>query len=97
MKVSIHKSENKTKKYVMKFYENDGKYIKSTNFGASGYSDYTIHHDDDRKERYISRHSGEDWTDATKAGTLSRFILWNKKTITDSFKDYLKRFGLKKN
>lgn len=94
MKVSLHKSQNKTKKYVIKFYDNNGKYIKSTNFGATGYSDYTIHKDDDRKNRYIARHSNEDWSDPTKAGTLSRFILWNKKTLNDSFKDYLKRFGL---
>jgi hypothetical protein len=96
MKVSLNKSRNKTKKYVMKFYDNNGNYIKSTNFGANGYSDYTIHKDDNRKINYIARHGREGWTDPTKAGTLSRFILWNKKTLNDSFKDYLKRFRLKR-
>lgn len=95
MKVKLMKSNNKNKKYVMEFYNNNGEYIKSTHFGASGYSDYTKHKDDARKLRYINRHISEDWTDPTKAGTLSRYILWNKRTIKDSFKDYLKRFKLK--
>ena len=29
---------------------------KIISFGAKGYEDYTIHKDEERKERYISRH-----------------------------------------
>ena len=30
--------------------------VKTVSFGAHGMSDYTIHKDDVRKERYITRH-----------------------------------------
>ncbi len=29
---------------------------RKVSFGAKGYSDYTMHRDDDRKQRYINRH-----------------------------------------
>jgi hypothetical protein len=34
----------------------------------------------------------EDWTDPTRAGTLSRFVLWNKPTLRASIRSYRKRF-----
>ena len=30
--------------------------MKNVSFGAAGMSDYTLHKDPERKERYISRH-----------------------------------------
>ncbi len=86
---SIKKANNKKHKYVAEF--SDG---TKTFFGADGYSDYTKHKDPQRKERYIKRHSNEDWKDPKKAGTLSRFILWNKPTLTASIVDFKKRFKL---
>jgi hypothetical protein len=92
--ISLKNSGNKTKKYEM-IFDVDGK-VKKISFGAKNYSDYTIHHDNDRKQKYIARHEKkEDWTQPMKAGTLSRFILWNKKTIQESLDDYMKRFNLK--
>ncbi len=71
---------------------------KKVSFGAKGYSDYTIHKDDARKARYLKRHEkNENWTDPLTAGTLSRYILWNKKTVSESLKDYLKHFKIAKN
>ncbi len=32
---------------------------KTINFGAKGMSDYTIHKDPERKQRYIERHQKE--------------------------------------
>lgn len=88
------KSDRKGKKYKIVF-DIDGK-KNTVHFGAKGYEDYTIHKDDKRKERYIDRHKkNEDWKDPTKPGTLSRYILWNKKTLADSFKDYVNKFNLK--
>ena len=84
----LKKSPRKTKKYQL---VGSGVNI---HFGAKGYQDYTTHHDDQRKERYIKRHSNEDWT-KINAGSLSRYILWNKKTLTASVKDFEKRFGVK--
>jgi hypothetical protein len=67
----------------------------SVSFGAKGYSDYTIHGDLKRKENYIKRHQvNEDWGDLTKAGTWSRYLLWNKPTLRESIKDMEKKFNI---
>jgi len=93
--VKITESNRKDKKLKAVFKDKEGK-IKTIHFGAKGYEDYTIHKDDKRKERYISRHQkNEDWTKPDTAGSLSRFILWNKKTLKNSINDYVKRFKLK--
>ena len=82
---------------------NDGKhkyYIitdtgKKLFFGAYGYSDYTIHKDEKRKLRYISRHkNNENWgkSGINTAGFWCRWLLWNLPTIQDSYKDIKQRF-----
>ena len=53
-------------------------------FGASGMSDYTINKDDDRKQNYIIRHQKRENWNEINPGSLSRYILWNKKTINES-------------
>jgi len=66
---------------------------KTIPFGAKGMSDYTIHKDDARKERYILRHQkNEDWEDPMTAGFYSRWVLWNKKTLQSSIDDMNDRF-----
>ena len=90
--VSIKPSTAKGKKMTAVF-NIDGK-KKTVQFGASGYSDYTIHHDEERKKRYIARHRNENWKDPTKAGTLSRYILWEYKTKQKAIKMYKKRFEI---
>ena len=78
MEIVISPSKNKNKKFMA---EVDGK--KKIHFGDSRYEDYTIHKDDKRKENYINRHSGEDWSKSNiaSAGFMSRYILWEKPTI----------------
>jgi len=96
MKVIIKKSNIEGKKYTALFYDDNNKKIKTTHFGSSGMSDYTKHRDEDRKKRYLQRHRArEDWNDYKSAGSLSRYILWNKKTLKESIIDYKKRFNLK--
>ncbi len=81
------------KKYVATFSSN-GK-TRRVQFGARGYSDFTMHHDEARRERYMSRHrSRERWTDPTSPGALSRYVLWNKKSLRASIADYKRRFHL---
>lgn len=95
MYVDIKKSTNKEKKLMAIFYNNEKQKIKTTHFGASGYSDFTQHKDEERKQRYLERHKkNEDWDDYTSAGSLSRYILWNKPTLKASIEDYKKRFKL---
>lgn len=86
----LKESTRKGKKYSITLPDN-----KIVHFGAIGYEDYTMHHDDKRKDRYISRHKKEDWTDLSKAGTWSRYILWNKKTLNSSIDDMEARFDIK--
>lgn len=87
--IKITRANDKKHKYIAVF--SDG---TTTKFGAYGYSDFTKHKDPKRKERYIKRHSvNQDWTDKKKAGTLSRFILWNKPTLEESILDYKKKFN----
>ena len=67
--------------------------VKTTHFGATGYQDFTVHRDEERKRRYLARHAArENFNDVTTAGSLSRWILWNKPTLKDSVADYRRRF-----
>jgi hypothetical protein len=88
--VIIKPSTRKDKKYMAVFNNNN-----IVHFGAYGYEDYTIHKDDKRKENYIKRHQvNEDFNNPFSAGSLSRWILWNKKTLKESVKDYGTRFNI---
>lgn len=94
MKVEFSESDRKDKKMKAVFFDSDKK-IKTTHFGAKGMSDYTIHKDNERKKRYLNRHkNNENWNDYMSAGALSRYILWNMKTLQASIKDYKKKFNL---
>jgi hypothetical protein len=67
--------------------------MKTTHFGAAGMSDFTLHKDPERKQRYLARHmKNESWNDPVTAGSLSRWILWNKPSLSASIADYKKRF-----
>ena len=91
--ITLSKLHNNKYKYMASFLNIDTNKKLNVKFGASDYSDYTLNNDDKKKNAYIARHKvNEDWTDPIKRGTLSKFILWNKKNIIDSVTDYLKYF-----
>lgn len=95
MEVEIKKSTSLGKKWTAIFYDK-GKKVKTTHFGSKGMDDFTITKNKDQKERYLNRHKKrENWDSYMTAGSLSRWILWNKETIKSSISDYLKRFKLK--
>jgi len=86
--ISVKPSTRSDKKYMATF-ENPK---KITHFGAKGYTDYTKGADDETREDYIKRHAGDlDTNDPMRAGYLSMFLLWNKKSLKDSVRDYEKR------
>ncbi len=88
MQVEISPSNKSGKKY--KAIINNKKTI---HFGAQGASDFTLHKDEARKQRYIERHrKNEDWTDPKTAGFYAKHILWNKETIQASIKDTNRKF-----
>jgi hypothetical protein len=96
--IQLLKSKVDGKKYTAIFYNDETRSkIKTVHFGAAGMSDFTKHKDEERKQRYIARHSAnENWNDYMTAGSLSRWILWNKPSVSASYNDYIKKFGLKK-
>lgn len=95
MKLEITHSEQSGKKYKAVF--TDGTKHKTIHFGASGYEDYTQHGDKTRREKYLSRHKGnEDWSNPKSAGALSRWILWGDSTsFHTNLSNFKKKFNLK--
>jgi len=94
---SIEVSDKKGKKYDAKFRSKKSSDPEEVvvSFGAKGMSDYTKNKDDERKKLYLLRHEkNEDWNDPMTPGALSRWILWNKKTLKASIEDFKKRFNL---
>ena len=89
---TLRRSHKREKKWDAVFVK-DGR-TKIVPFGQRGYSDYTKHRDKTRRQRYIDRHSGmrENWKDPATPGALSRYVLWNKKTVRASLADFRKRF-----
>ena len=57
---------------------------RKVDFGAKGYSDYTLHKDKERMKRYIIRHQKrENWTKSgvATAGFWSRCVLWSEPNL----------------
>jgi len=104
--ISIIPSNRKDKKYKALF-ELDKERSVTTHFGASGYRDFTLMSDPKSKfyiknsgerekvrQAYLKRHAKEDWMKPLTAGSLSRFILWEKTTIPAAIKNYKRKFSL---
>ena len=90
--IKITKLKKGKKKYMIQFKK--GNKTITRKFGSKGMSDFTIHKDKKRRDRYIKRHKKDLRTnDPTRAGFLSMYILWNKKTFKASLLDYKKRLN----
>ena len=90
---SFKKLKGNSKKYEIVFEKNGKTYTRK--FGATGMSDFTIHKDKERRERYISRHKKDLRTkDPMKPGYLSMYILWNKPSLKASLADYKRRLNV---
>jgi hypothetical protein len=90
------KATNGKNKYTMIFYDHLRKKVKTVHFGAKGYESYPDHQDMQRKMSYISRHEArENWKDPMTSGALSKWILWNRTSLSASYKDFMNRFGFK--
>ena len=94
--VKISDSTNSKKKMMAIFFNDDNKKIKTTHFGQANADDFTKTGDEAQKQRYLNRHrKNENWSDYKTAGSLARWVLWNKTSLSSSIADYKKRFGLK--
>ena len=88
MNIIIKPSNKKEKKYMAII---DDK--KTIHFGAAVYSDMTQHKNEERKQRYIDRHSKrENWNDPKTAGFWSRWILWEKPTLKEAVSNVNRKF-----
>ena len=88
MEIIIKPSHIKNKKFDAVINNN-----KTIPFGQAGASDFTKHKNEERKNRYIDRHKkNENWNNPYTAGFYSRWITWNKPTLTESIKDTNRRF-----
>jgi len=93
MFIKLKKSPRKNKKFRVTFEDN-----KTVDFGASGYSDYTIHKNQERMHRYLARHKKrENWSKKgiKTAGFWSRWLLWSKPSLDNSKKLIEQKFNVK--
>lgn len=92
--ISIGASSRKGKKYMATLREDSGK-IHKVHFGAIGYQDFTTSKNETKKFAYLARHRvTEDWTNPLTPGFWSRWLLWNKATISASLFDIKQKFNL---
>jgi Tfp pilus assembly protein FimT len=85
-----YKSDRPDKKYFI--ITNDNKKIY---FGQASASDFTLHKDEARKQRYINRHKkNENWNNKDTAGFWSRWLLWEKPTIKESYDNIKKKINI---
>ena len=103
------KEENPVKKRGRKPTPKNGKpikikYGKVVYFGQTGYRDFTLMsanpdikegEPEHIKQIYLKRHGKEDWSDLSKAGCWSKWILWNLPTMEESARDMEDRFNIK--
>lgn len=93
--VKVEHSDTDTKKYRAIFFNSETGKEKTTQFGAKGMDDFTLTNDEEAKERYQQRHKKDlETNDPTRAGYLAWYLLWNKKSLAASIRDYKQRFGM---
>ena len=92
MNLYITKSTRKHKKYDL--LDSNKKYLLS--FGDNRYEEYTMHKNQTRQANYLSRHGKEDHSanNVISAAFMSRWLLWNKPSLTASIRDVNKRFNI---
>ena len=103
MEVIIKLSDRKDKRYMAVFYDKENK-VKTTHFGYAITDDngikkygstYIDHKNDELKSAYIARHKvNEDFTNYMSSGSLSRYILWEKKSLREAINNFKRRFRL---
>tara|TARA_R110002073_G_scaffold453_2_gene3767 strand:- start:692 stop:1021 length:330 start_codon:yes stop_codon:yes gene_type:complete len=105
--IKIVKSSKPTKKYDAHFKLDNGK-EKIVSFGSAKMRDFTLINDKnsefylpkvlDRnvvKDSYLRRHEKrENWDNPITAGALSRWVLWDRKTLASSIKAFKKKFKI---
>jgi hypothetical protein len=96
MRVNITNSNFENKKMKAVFYDFNNKKIRTVHFGLVLGNDFLRTKNEEEKKRHIERYEkyvkNEKMEDPMAGITLSRYILWNKPTKTESIKDYKMKF-----
>jgi hypothetical protein len=104
MEVIVKLSDRPDKRYVAVFYDKEKK-VKTTHFGYAVTDDkngikkygstYIDHKNDTLKDAYIARHQvNEDFNNYMSSGSLSRYILWEKKSLREAINNFKRKFKL---
>jgi hypothetical protein len=86
--ILISRSDKPDKKFMAKLVAQGSRQgSRTTHFGQRGASDFRVHRDEERKQRYLKRHApNQNWSKsgAMTAGFLSRHLLWNEESLEKS-------------
>ena len=96
LRVYMQPSSRSEKKYMVVF-ERNGR-PTTVHFGATGYSDFTLHKDEERRRRYDQRHRRrETWTKEGigTPGFWAKWILWSKPTLGSAVRHAEDKFNLR--
>lgn len=94
--ISLSRATSSKHKYTATIKDPQNR-LHHIHFGARGYDDFTTTNDEQRKKSYLARHGvTENWTSSgiLTAGFWSRWVLWNKKSVSASLQDLKKRFNI---
>jgi len=91
----LYKSTKKDKKYTIEYMNPISGRSNTVHFGATGYTDFLMSKDSQRKERYLARHRHDNINDPRYAGFYAINLLWNKPTLRASIADTNRRYGIK--
>jgi hypothetical protein len=94
----VFSSPRKQKKLRAEFLQDDGS-ITHTDFGATGYMDFTMITNkelaEETRSRYWSRHRKEYGQDPDTPGMLSLFLLWGRsQNLRRNISEYKKLYNL---
>jgi len=89
---TLKKSKRDDKRFVLIMEDLGHKH----HFGLKGGKTFIDGRTEKERQNYIARHKvRENWDNIHTAGFWSRWLLWNKPTLTESIKDVEKRFNVK--
>lgn len=94
MKLESVKRVGKPKEFVAVFKRDDGR-TKTVRFGTS--SNFVLNKSKTEKDRlaYIARHKvNENWNSPDNAGALSRFLLWETRSLQTNIRKFKSRFNV---
>ncbi len=95
--IDVKKSKGGDKRYEALFTNAKTGKGRTVVFGKKGEKDYTQHNNKDLLEFYDFKHKKkENWGDLMSSAALNKYILWNKKTLEGSIRDYKRRLKLSK-